>query len=234
LPLYLQLKEILKQRILSEEWKTRARIPTELDLIREFDVSRTTVREAVAELAREGLLEKRQGRGTFVRRPPLEVPLKKLTGFAEEVLERGQVPSAALLSAGFVWDHFYEMYQLQIPKGEPVLRIERIRLADRAPVAVERSFWPAAIGELLLEEHLDDAQFYPLLERRGVHLKEADEQILAVNATEEEARILDVEAGEALLEMRRISYGVDGKPVEYTRTRYRSDRYSYRVRLRRG
>ena len=95
-----------------------------MDLIEEFDVSRTTVREAVDQLVHEGLLDKIQGRGTFVLRQPLEVPLGPLTGFAEEVLERGQIPSAVLLSMEFTRDFFYEAHQLRVSHEEAVLRIE--------------------------------------------------------------------------------------------------------------
>lgn len=234
LPLYRQLEEIMKQRITNQDWEAGERIPTETELIEEFGVSRTTVREAVDQLVQEGLLDKLQGRGTFVRRQPLEVPLGPLTGFAEEVLERGQIPSATLLSTELSRDFFYEAHQLKVPHGEAVLRIERVRLADGEPIALERTFWPRAVGELLLEEDLNRAQFYPILERHGVYLVEADEKILAANASEEEVRILGVEPGEALLEMRRVSYGEDGRPVEFARNRYRSDRYFYQVHLKRG
>lgn len=234
LPLYRQLEEIMKQRITNQDWVAGTRIPTETELIEEFGVSRTTVREAVDQLVQEGLLDKLQGRGTFVRRQPLEVPLGPLTGFAEEVLERGQIPSATLLSTELSRDFFYEAHQLKVPHGEAVLRIERVRLADGEPIALERTFWPRAVGELLLEEDLNRAQFYPILERHGVYLVEADEKILAANASEEEVRILGVEPGEALLEMRRVSYGEDGRPVEFARNRYRSDRYFYQVHLKRG
>lgn len=234
LPLYRQLEEILKQRIANQEWVFGTRIPTETELIEEFDVSRTTVREAVDQLVQEGLLDRIQGRGTFVRRQPLEVPLGRLTGFAEEVLERGQVPSALLLSTELTRDFFYEAHQLKVSHEEPVLRIERVRLADGEPIALERTFWPQDIGELLLEEDLNQAQFYPILESHGIRLGEADETILAANAGEEEIRTLGVEPGEALLEMRRVSYGENGRPLEFARNRYLSDKYSYHVHLRRG
>jgi GntR family transcriptional regulator len=234
LPLYRQLEEILKQRIANQEWVSGNRIPTETELIEEFDVSRTTVREAVDQLVQEGLLDRLQGRGTFVRRQPLEIPLGPLTGFAEEVVELGRIPSAILISTELTRDFFYEAHQLKVSHEEAVLRIERVRLADGEPIALERTFWPRDIGELLLEEDLNQAHFYPILESHGIYLREADETILAVNASEEEVRVLGVEPGEALLEMRRVSYGEDGRPVEFVRNRYRSDKYFYQVHLRRG
>lgn len=233
LPLYHQLREIIRRRIIYGEWEVGNTIPTETGLIKEFDVSRTTVREAVEALVHEGLLEKRQGRGTFVVRQPLEERLGELTGFAEEVVERNQYPSARVLSAELVKDHFYANHQLRVTEGEQVLRVERVRLADGEPIAVERSFWPEQIGLLLLEYDLDDAWFYQILERHGIYLKEADEQILAVNASEKEAEIFGLDPGAALLEMRRVSYDLEGTPVEYTITRYNAERYSYRVHLRR-
>lgn len=234
LPLYQQLGDILRQRIVDGEWKVGSSIPTEANLMSEFDVSRTTVREAVENLVQQGVLDKRQGRGTYVERLPLEERLGTLTGFAEEVFERNQHPSASVFSATFVDDHLDAKHELLVPEGEQILFIERARLADGEPIALERSFWPSSIGVLLLEYDLNEAWFYQILERHGVYPKEADEQIRAANATKEEAEILGVSPGHALLEMRRLSYDADGQPIEYTKTRYNADRYSYRVRLKRG
>src|SRR5690606_19960217 len=102
------------------------------------------------------------------------------------------------------------------------------------PIAYERSCWPEDIGKLLVNEDLNTIAFYKVLEEKhGIILKEANETIHAVNATPLEAEMLSVSSGEALLERRRISYDINGRAIEYTKTKYRSDKYSYKVHLQR-
>lgn len=234
LPLYHQLKNILKRKIVNEEWPIGSLIPTELELIEEYQVSRTTVREAVLELVNQGLLQKKQGKGTIVTSSKVEEKLGKLTGFAEEILEKGLKHSARLLSSEFKKNRYYEISKLGLEEGDSVFFIDRIRLADNEPIAFERSCWPEHIGELLVKEDLNTIAFYKVLEEKhGIVLKEANETIHAVNATLYEADLLSVSQGDALLERRRISYDIHGKAIEYTKTKYRNDKYSYKVNLQR-
>lgn len=234
LPLYHQLKDILKRKIINEEWPVGSLIPTELELIQEYQVSRTTVREAVLELVNQGLLHKKQGKGTIVTSAKVEERLGSLTGFAEEILGKGLKHSARLLSSEFKKNRYYEISQLGLNEGDSVFFIDRIRLADNEPIAYERSCWPEEIGKLLLNEDLNAIAFYKVLEEKhGIILKEANETIHAVNATQHEAELLSVSSGEALLERRRVSYDVTGKAIEYTKTKYRNDKYSYKVHLQR-
>ncbi|MFC4597575.1 GntR family transcriptional regulator [Cohnella hongkongensis] len=235
LPMYQQLKDILKGKILSEEWPVGSLIPTEQELIEEYRVSRTTVREAVIELVKQGLLQKKQGRGTEVKSSKVEERLGKLTGFAEEIVDKGFKHSARLVSSEFRKNCFYELSLLGLPDDASVFFIERIRLADNEPIAYERSCWPEEIGKLLLQEDLNTAAFYKVLEEKyGYSLKEAEETIHAANATQAEADFLSISPGEALLERRRVSYDASGRAMEYTKTKYRSDRYSYKVNLQRN
>ena len=235
LPLYHQLKDILKRKIVNEEWPVGTLIPTEQELIQEYQVSRTTVREAVAELVNQGLLQKKQGKGTVVTSTKVEERLGKLTGFAEEIVEKGLKHSARLLSAEFKQNCYYEIAQLGLEPEATVFFIDRIRLADNEPIAYERSCWPEELGKLLEQEDLNTIAFYTVLEEKyGIILKEANETIHAVNATRMEAELLGISPGEALLERRRVSYDVYGKPIEYTRTKYRNDKYSYKVNLQRS
>lgn len=234
LPLYHQLKDILKRKILSEEWPVGTLIPTEQELIQEYGVSRTTVREAIMELSSEGLLVKRQGKGTIVTSSRVEERLGKLTGFAEEMLDKGLTHSAKLLSCEFKENRFYEIAQLGLKDDAVVFFVDRIRLADQEPIAYERSCWPEHIGRLLMEEDLNTIAFYEVLEEKlGIVLKEASETIHAVNATPYEAELLSVSSGEALLERRRVSYDMNGNAIEYTKTKYRNDKYAYRINLKR-
>ncbi|WP_080876017.1 GntR family transcriptional regulator [Oceanobacillus timonensis] len=231
--LYLQVKNELYKRIQSGLWKADTLIPTEQDLISEFDVSRTTIRQAINLLVQDNLLEKKQGKGTVVRPQNLVGHLGKLKGFTEEARERGQIPKAKVLRSEFKSTFFFEKDMLDIPEEEPILLVERIRLADDVPIAIERSCWPKDIGELLQTHNLNEAHYYEILEQHHVYLKRAKETIRAINATMDEADYLGIRPGEALLEMTKVSYGMDDRPIEYTKTRYRSDKYQYSIELKR-
>ncbi|OUM94210.1 MAG: GntR family transcriptional regulator [Thermobacillus sp. ZCTH02-B1] len=232
IPLYQQLKNILKRKIISEEWPVGTIIPTEKELIEAYEVSRTTVREAIAELVNQGLLQKKQGKGTIVISTRVEERLGRLTGFAEEIGDKGLEHSARLLSAEFQRNRFYELSQLGLDENATVFLVDRIRFVDKQPVAYERSCWPEDIGRLLVNEDLNTVAFYKVLEEKyGIELKEATDTISAVNATKYEAELLGITPGDALLERRRISCDISGRPVEFTRTKYRNDKYSYKVKL---
>ena len=233
LALYLQLKELFIQRIQEGDWAPDQLIPTEQELMREFDVSRTTIRQAVSILVQEGLVEKKQGRGTVVKPRKLSGNLSQLKGFAEEVLERGQTPRSKLIRAEFKTNLYHEKSMLEIKDDQPILLVERIRLADEIPVALERTCWPKEIGDILMKYDLDEARYYEILEKYKVYLNRANEKISAINATIDEADALGIRAGEALLEMTRLSFGVNNQPIEYTKTKYRNDQYHYNIELKR-
>jgi GntR family transcriptional regulator len=232
-PLYIQVKNVLIDRIQNRFWLPNSLIPTEQELMEEFEVSRTTIREAISILVNEGLLEKKQGKGTVVKTTRLVGNLGKLKGFAEEVMEKGLVPYSQLIRSEFSNKLFYEKSMLEVQKDENILVIERIRLADGIPIALERTCWPEEIGKLLMMHDLNGAKYYEILENNNVFLKHADERITAINATINEADLLGIRAGEALLEMSRLSFGFNGRPIEYNKTKYRSDQYHYDIKLER-
>ena len=232
--LYLQVKEILIQRIQDKVWTPGNLIPTEQELMQEFDVSRTTLRQAINMLVQDGLLEKKQGRGTVVKAQPLfGGSLGRLRGLAEEVAERGLTANSKLLRVDFMSHLYYETSMLDLEKGEEILVIERIRFTDETPIALERSCWPAYIGKVLTKYDLNNAKFYEILENNEIFLKRAKDRVSAINATLYEADLLGVRGGEALLEMQRLSFGYDDKPLEYTTTKFRSDKYHYDIELTR-
>lgn len=231
--LYLQVKNILLARIESNEWKPNTLIPTEQELIDEFQVSRTTIREAINLLVQMDLLEKKQGRGTVVKNQKLLGSLGRLKGFAEEVMEKGKTPKSKLIRQEIRDDLYHEKAALEVSENDSLLLIERIRFADVTPIALERSCWPLSVGEVLTKHNLNQAKFYEILEEEEIYLRKAEEKIKAINATIDEADLLGIRPGESLLEMNRISYSVSDRPVEFTITKYRSDQYYYDVDLTR-
>lgn len=231
--LYIQIKDIFIDYIQNDIWEADTLIPTEQELIKEFGVSRTTIRQAITVLVQNGLLEKKQGRGTIVKPQNLMGHLGNLKGFAEEVRSKGQTPKSKAIRAEFKKNLFQEQKALEIKEDEEILLIERIRFADDEPIAIERTSWPKEIGDIICQHDLNEANFYELLESHNIYLKNAHEQIRAINATVEEADLLGIRPGEALLEMTRLSYGMNDHPVEFTKTKYRSDMYQYNIELKR-
>jgi GntR family transcriptional regulator len=233
LSLYLQVKQILLKRIQEKVWPANTLIPTEQELIEEFQVSRTTLRQAISMLVQDGLLERKQGRGTIVKPQLLVSHLGALKGFAEEAIEKGLTPRSKLIRAEFKQHVYFEKSMLQLQEDEEVLVIERIRFADDRPIAIECSYWPSYIGHIILKYDLNTAKFYEILEENEIYLKRANEQITAINATLNEADLLGIRGGEALLKMTRLSFGFDDKPIEFTSTKYHSDQYHYNIDLKR-
>lgn len=232
--LYLQVKNVIAKRIKDGVWKANMAIPTEVELIEEFQVSRTTIRQAISLLVQEGVLEKRQGKGTFVKSHELIEQLGHLTGFAEESIKRGFKPGSRLIKWEIKENLMYEKSLLnRLKEEEKILVIERVRFMDHIPVAVERTYWPEEIGNIHLKEDLNTVNYYEVLEKNEILLKKAKQQISAVNASVYDAELLGIEPGTALLEMTRVSYGIDGKPIEYAKTRYRTDYYKYNITLKR-
>jgi GntR family transcriptional regulator len=233
LSLYLQVKAVLVKRIQEKVWAPNSLIPTEQELMKEFNVSRTTIRQSISLLVQDGLLEKKQGKGTIVKPHQLVGSLGILKGFAEEVTEKGFIPESKLLRVHFSPDYGYEKSLLQVKDQDKVLVIERIRLANKIPIALERSFWPAPIGKILMKEDLEGAKFYEILERNQIEIKSAKEKISAVNAAIEEADLLGIRGGEAMIKMERLSFGSNNQPIEFTTTKFCSDKYHYNIELTR-
>ncbi len=233
IPLYHQLKEIFDHKLASGEWSPGVLIPTEQELIDLYGVSRTTVRQAVVALVQEGKLEKKQGKGTLVCQPRMEERLGKLTGFTEEMARKGILPGAKLVEARTEPASGTVKEKLLQGADGMVLYIKRIRLADGTPVAIERTYWPLEIGRLFDGEDLEEVAFYEVLERHGIRLRDADEGISARAAGKRDALMLGIAERDPLLRMERLSYADSGQPIEFTRTDYRSDRYTYRVHLQR-
>lgn len=233
IPLYHQLREIFLKKIESGEWEPGSLIPTEIELIEYYKVSRTTVREAVNSLVQDGLLEKKQGKGTSVCRPKLVERLSKLTGFAEEVESKGLKATARLIHLDELPGNHAIAEKLKISPDDSIILIKRIRLADEEPIAIESAYWPKSIGELLVKENLESVAFYKILEQHGIRLEEADESISAVAASKEDAFLLGIKEKDPLLIMERLTIGDNRRPIEYAVTKYLPTRYTYRVHLKR-
>lgn len=234
LPLYAQVEETLASRISEGQLVVGSQLPTEDELVREFGVSRTTVRTTIQNLVRRGLVEIRRGRGTFVSAPRITQPLKALTGFVEDMLLQSRKPSARVIDRRIIPADTLVASKLQLPEGTMVVQILRVRLADGVPLSFDETYLPERLGRRVLEDDLTTQPIFMLLEERyDTPLLEAEYDMGAVLADSKVAFALEVESGMPIFQIDRTSYSVNHRPVDYERLYYRGDLIRFRTRLER-
>ncbi len=220
-PLYVQVKELLIQRMVRGDWGPGEPLPTETALAEEFRVSHGTVRKALDKLAAENLVVRQQGRGTFV---VSHTPQRALFHFFHMVGEDGsrRLPDSRVLSCERAPASEAERSKLDLPAGAEVLRIHRIRTLDGEPAIIE---WIVVAADTFpglddpAGEELPNALYQLYEERYGVTIYRAVERLGAVNAGAGEAGLLAVEVGTALLEIDRLAVSLDHQPVEWRLSR---------------
>lgn len=221
-PKYRQLTRVLAELITAELYPGD-RVPSERELMARFAVSRTTVRQAIEALERDGLVERRHGSGTFVAERRVTSRLH-LASFSEDMARRGLVPTTQLLSAACIGADDDLATALALSPGAPVAHLERLRSADGRAMAYEVGDYPLTRLPGLLEADLTGS-VYDLLRRRYRRPPEGGQQLLwAQSASSALARVLEVEPGAALLVFQRTSLS-RGEPIERTTSWYRADRY---------
>ncbi|WP_040984690.1 GntR family transcriptional regulator [Oceanobacillus jeddahense] len=230
IPLHIQLSKSLEEKIKTHEYVER--IPSERELMDMYNVSRTTVREAVTKLVNGGWLIKVHGKGTYVnQRPPIQEWLSSLNSFTETVRRMGMIPSSKLLtSKKLVADEQH----ISVLKNE-VYMIERLRYADGKPVAIEQHYYPISIGKRLAEFNLDQETIYDLLENElGIMLDEAEQFITTTVIEEHLAKFLEIPKGSNVLLVERTIIDSKGNVIEYYIGKYRPDMYTFRVKTKRN
>ncbi len=235
LPKYNQLASILRQKIEDGQWPPRTSIPSERQLEVLYNISRTTIREAIDHLVRQGYLYREHGRGTFVSPQKLQKGLMELTSFSEDLLKRGIKPGQVIRSLDWIEAPAKIAQKLEIAPGTKVLRVERIRLGDGIPIGLQTSFLSLPTEQTISQSDLEaGGSLYRILqERLNIIPSEADETLEVTLATTEEAELLEILEGAPLLLSERVLFAQNRKPVEYVKILYRGDRYRYYVRLTR-
>lgn len=230
-PLYTQIKEILKQRILEGDYVTHERLPSESELMKVFGVSRITVRQALRDLHSDGLVFSVQGKGTFVSRPKAVQDIQRLQGFGEAMTPQGYDTSTRVISVREVRAPSEVAEALGINRVSNVIEITRVRYLNREPISIDNSFFPVAVGQKLLGRDLTQ-DIFPMLENVfAIHLDHADLKIEAIAATESLAQNLNVDVDSPVLRIQRLVYSQNGEPVDFEYLSYRGDAFQYQLRV---
>jgi len=231
MPLYFQIAERLRRIVRTQKMRPGDLLTTDERLQQEFGVSRSTARKAIDELVDEGLVERVTGKGTFVTEPRLQVPLPSMLSFTEELLRRGMRPSTRVVSVGWVPACEHTAQTLGLEAKMRVLRLERIRYADKKPVLQTVDVLPEWIG--IGPEDDFSGSLYELMESRGIRLAECQNIIEASVTDRRLSELLQVKKGFPVLALKRTSYDTEGRPVLYEDASCRGDMYTYAIRLAR-
>src|SRR5215467_11208158 len=152
LPLYYQLKEVLKQQIVSGHLAPNTTIPSEPELVAQYRVSRATVRQALSGLVHEGLLYRQHGKGTFVSEPRIQQPISELTSFTDEMRHIGKRPGGIVLVSELVRGSHTIREQLHLADAEQAIRLERLRTANGTPIAYQMTYLPYPRAENIYQK----------------------------------------------------------------------------------
>ena len=232
LPLYIQLQNEIEGKIKGELWLPGDKIPSEQALSTEYRISRATVRQAINNLVDKGLLEKRRGIGTFVLHSKFEKGLTKLIGFTEDMIQRGHEPSSIILKKELRYPDYSIAKPLKLSESQQVFMLERLRLADGIPIALERSYIPVHLCPNIMNQELHHVSLYEIFEKvYHLPLVTATQSIAPGLAENKDATLLKIIKGSLLLCAERLTYTRNMIPVELSVTKYRSDRYKFTVTL---
>lgn len=229
-PLHIQLKNKLKKDILDGVYMEK--IPSERELMKQYAVSRNTVRLAVSGLVHKGILNKSHGKGTFISKGPIQDWLGSFESFTKTIQDTGRIPGSKLLYKGIV----------DAPKrvkktlgSDKLFLIERLRYADNEPIVVEKHYFKQDIGKQLEDYDLESATIYDVLEENiGLTLWRAQQFISSANPTEADAFQLEIPPTFSVLISERIIYDLDDQPLEYLISVFRSDKYSFNIEMKRN
>jgi GntR family transcriptional regulator len=232
-PAYLQLHEQLGRAIRAGELSPGTALPSERELSEALALSRMTVRRAFEELVAEGLVEQRQGSGTFVRGGRVEQTIDRLQGFGEEASRLGLRPGGRVLEVGLHPADVITAQCLEVEPGQPVLRLTRLRTAGGAPLALQVAHLPPRLADLELGRLEEFGSLYRAVAAQyGIEASRARQTIGARMPTARERSLLELEPGVPVLAMERTTYDADRLPFEFVRSAYRGDRYRMALDLR--
>jgi GntR family transcriptional regulator len=228
-PAYKRIEGAIRRRIDAGHLKPGNMVPSERELARTHQVSLMTARHALTELARDGIVERRRGAGTFVAPP--RVQFNKLLGYNEQMASLGLTARSHVVASSVVRSESEIAARLGLALTAPIIRLERVRLAQNEPVALEVGYWSEGEFPDLLQSTLDGKSLFSALEHEcGVALAYADEEIDATDADQRLADLLRVAKGTPLLRIRQLIFSTTGKATVYVAGFYRSGRHTLRIR----
>lgn len=234
LPLYIQLKLILEEKILAGVYQPGDRIPSEAHLCEKYSISRTTVRQALKELVNEGKIDRTQGRGSFVpysfnKRSPY-----RLSGFSAEMKDQGIKVQSRILDKQVFIPGTDIQHVLRLEYGEAVIHIRRLRVFQDQHIGVESTYLPFERFFPLLEEDLENKSLYRIfVDRFETAPTRVELSLSAVESTSLNLPGFQVDSGISMIHFNSITFDQNNLVFEHTLSYYRGDFYQFHVEINR-
>ena len=231
-PFYFQLKQLVSDAIAAGQWKPGDRIPSEFSMCKQFGVSRTVVRQALAELESDGLLRKEKGRGTFVAEPRTSSWfLQSSHGFHDEATRAGRRVTSEILRREVEQLPPWAAQALDLPVGSEGVTLERLRSVDGELVMYVVSHLLEELTDVVREAELEEGSLYGALREHGFEVCGGRRVVEAKGAGDDAARLLRIEPGAPVLQVEAVSWDAELRPFECYRAWHRSDRTTIEVQV---
>jgi len=231
IPLYHQLAEELRKKIENGEWPLHTLIPSETELCKKYGVSRGTVRQAILELTRDGLVYRKPGQGTFVAKLGVIQPVSRFYSFSHDMEEKGLKPSLWVIQKKKICPNGVIRKAMELNTGEKVYKIVRVRLASEEPVLLDTSYLVEEMFPELEKEDLVNIPLYDLIMRKyRVKISRVRETFEPILMNKVDARKLDAPVGSLALLVKRRAY-TGNRIFEFRRSIIRGDKCNYSVEL---
>lgn len=233
IPYYFQLSNYIEGKIKAKEFEPGQLMPSEQEICEKLDISRTVVRQAMADLERKGLITKQSGKRSTVSYPKYQGSLmQNLRGYYEDAVSKGQKPTTRVLKLGVVPAEGEVAEALKLNEGEPVIMLNRLRFLDGDPEVLVVTYLPESKCPGLVREDLTNQSLYELLARKyGLVIAQGYRSVEAIALERADAKLFGVQPGRPALLLKSVGLLEDGTPLEYYVAKHRGDRSQFQIYL---
>ncbi|MCR2821477.1 GntR family transcriptional regulator [Lederbergia panacisoli] len=232
IPLYHQLKELLKESIEKDGVKPGDKMPSENELCTQFNISRNTAKKAIEDLVQEGVLKRIKGKGTFIAKPKLEQSLTGFYSFSKVMQESGLESKDIMIDLKVVKPTTKVMRILQLHRNDKVIELKRLRCANNEPIILETSYIPERLVQGISTKDIQNSSLYDVMEKTfGIMVAKAKEVFEPILIQEYESKYLEVKEGYPALLLERIAFDTSETPVEFCHSVVRGDRCRFYTEL---
>ncbi|AOM84414.1 GntR family transcriptional regulator [Salisediminibacterium beveridgei] len=224
------VKDKLVQDIQTNTFPVNSQLPTEAELCATFNVSRTTIRNALQQLVNEGYIERVQGKGSFVKLQKIKQTLSSTQGsYVEQMKLQGKLPEIKVLDLNVIPTDPVLSKALEIEEGEPLNKLERIRYADQQPLQYEIAYLPWRMTTMMNKESCEGSLYKILREDMGLPIARTEEHLHLSKADNHVAEYLEIAPGDACIQIETYAFLEDGTKIEYSIAYFHGDKVSFTV-----